>query len=148
RSGDGRGPDAPHKLGCNRIEGVMTAQEQTRIAAPSFRRTVPVALLAVVLLSSLGGGPGNLSGGPAVALAVTPLSDPASATPLGDIVTFFGRGYGHGVGMSQYGARGRALGGEDSATILAHYYQGTTLVAIDPATRIRVLVLSRWSATD
>jgi SpoIID/LytB domain len=50
--------------------------------------------------------------------------------------------------MSQYGARGRALAGQDAATILAHYYQGTTLSAIDPATRIRVLVLTRWVATD
>ena len=29
------------------------------------------------------------------------------------VVTFHGRGYGHGVGMSQYGARGRALDGSD-----------------------------------
>jgi stage II sporulation protein D len=49
--------------------------------------------------------------------------------------------------MSQYGARGRAQAGEDAATILAHYYQGTTLVAIDPATRIRVLVQSKWVAS-
>ena len=42
-------------------------------------------------------------------------------------MTFFGRGYGHGVGMSQYGARGRALAGQTAATILAHYYRGTTL---------------------
>ena len=62
-------------------------------------------------------------------------------------VTFFGRGYGHGVGMSQYGARGRALAGQDAATILAHYYHGRTLGSIDPATPIRVRVLVRkWTA--
>jgi stage II sporulation protein D len=35
-----------------------------------------------------------------------------------------GRGYGHGVGMSQYGAKGLAEKGEDYKTILATYYKG------------------------
>lgn len=39
-----------------------------------------------------------------------------------------GRGWGHGVGMSQWGARGMALNGADYRAILAHYYPGTTLV--------------------
>ena len=63
------------------------------------------------------------------------------------MVTFYGRGYGHGVGLSQYGARGRALAGQDAATILGHYYQGTTLGSIDPNAPVRVLVLSHWGAT-
>ena len=37
------------------------------------------------------------------------------------------RGYGHGVGMSQYGARAMALEGADYRTILAHYYPGCDL---------------------
>ena len=49
--------------------------------------------------------------------------------------------------MSQYGARGRALAGEDAATILAHYYEGTTMGSIATTTPIRVLVLSHWGAT-
>ena len=35
-----------------------------------------------------------------------------------------GGGYGHGIGMSQYGAYGYALHGKDYRFILAHYYQG------------------------
>ena len=66
---------------------------------------------------------------------------------LGPTVTFYGRGYGHGVGMSQYGARGRALEGQGTADILAHYYRGTTLGTLDPAPAIRVLVLSGSKAT-
>jgi SpoIID/LytB domain protein len=77
----------------------------------------------------------------------TPTPPPAGTTLLPATVTLFGRGYGHGVGMSQYGARGRALAGQDAAGILAHYYRGTTLGSIPAATRIRVLVLSRWGAT-
>ncbi len=37
------------------------------------------------------------------------------------------RGYGHGVGMSQYGAAAMAAAGSDYAAILAHYYPGTAL---------------------
>lgn len=60
---------------------------------------------------------------------------------------FAGRGYGHGVGMSQYGARGRALAGQDAPTILAHYYRGTTLGTLGASTQIRVLVLSGFRPT-
>jgi len=38
-----------------------------------------------------------------------------------------GRGYGHGVGMSQYGAYGQALAGRTYDQILAHYYTGTEI---------------------
>jgi len=72
---------------------------------------------------------------------------PAGFTLLGDSVTFYGRGYGHGVGMSQYGAYGRALAGQTYQQILAHYYQGTTL-GPSSASQIRVLVLSGWTATS
>ena len=37
-------------------------------------------------------------------------------------------GFGHGVGMSQYGANVMAAEGADCAAILAHYYPGTELV--------------------
>lgn len=37
------------------------------------------------------------------------------------------RGYGHGIGMSQYGADAMARDGADYREILAHYYPGTTL---------------------
>lgn len=77
--------------------------------------------------------------GPPVGPAAWPVRS-AGPTPLGQTVTFYGRGSGHGVGMSQYGARGRALAGQDAATILAHYYQGTTLAVLDPATPVRVLL--------
>ena len=45
-----------------------------------------------------------------------------------EIVT---RGYGHGVGMSQYGARAMALSGADWREILLHYYPGCTLSSVD-----------------
>jgi stage II sporulation protein D len=38
-----------------------------------------------------------------------------------------GRGYGHGIGMCQWGAIGRARAGQDAATILRTYYPGTSV---------------------
>ena len=40
------------------------------------------------------------------------------------------KGFGHRVGMSQYGAEAMALEGKDYAQILAYYYQGTQLKRI------------------
>ena len=42
-------------------------------------------------------------------------------------VRFEGRGWGHGVGLSQFGAKGMAERGYPYAQILAHYYPGSTL---------------------
>ncbi|HEV8233125.1 MAG TPA: SpoIID/LytB domain-containing protein [Gemmatimonadaceae bacterium] len=42
-----------------------------------------------------------------------------------------GTGYGHGVGMCQWGAIGRARAGQDFHTILRTYYPGTTVGAIE-----------------
>jgi stage II sporulation protein D len=42
-------------------------------------------------------------------------------------LTITGRGYGHGIGMCQWGAIGRARAGQDYKTILATYYPGTTI---------------------
>jgi stage II sporulation protein D len=64
---------------------------------------------------------------------------PAPIAP--GLVTFVvtGRGWGHGVGLAQYGALGFAKRGVTYDRILAHYYPGTDL---GPAsvTRVRVLL--------
>lgn len=72
---------------------------------------------------------------------------PGGLTTLGSATIFYGRGYGHGVGLSQYGARGRALAGESAPEILAHYYAGTTIGAISTDTPIRVLLLDNFVPT-
>ena len=43
---------------------------------------------------------------------------------------FKGKGFGHGVGMSQWGAQGMALKGSSAEQILAYYYRGTAVTAI------------------
>lgn len=45
----------------------------------------------------------------------------------GDKVTITGRGFGHGVGMCQYGAEGMSRAGKDFQSILMHYYPGAKL---------------------
>src|SRR6478735_9166123 len=60
--------------------------------------------------------------------------------------TIRGAGFGHGVGMSQYGAMGYAEHGSNAAQILAHYYSGTALGTTDPNRKVRVqLVADRTS---
>ena len=52
-------------------------------------------------------------------------ASPASAVPNEWIIV--GSGWGHGVGLSQYGALGQALDGRSWQDILNHYYPGTNL---------------------
>jgi stage II sporulation protein D len=61
---------------------------------------------------------------------------PASAAAADVVID--GRGWGHGVGLSQYGAYGYALReGRDAQFILAHYYTGSDY-GTAPAMRMRV----------
>lgn len=66
-----------------------------------------------------------------ISLTAAVLASPAAAHPHGpprETYVFDGGGWGHGVGMSQYGALGRAEAGMTHAEILAFYYDGTELV--------------------
>ena len=51
-----------------------------------------------------------------------------------------GRGFGHGVGMSAYGAYGYALHGKGYRFILGHYYTGTSLGTLQAPRIVRVLL--------
>ncbi len=46
----------------------------------------------------------------------------------GNKVVFKGKGYGHGVGMSQWGAYGFAKNKKSAEDIIKHYFKGTTIV--------------------
>src|SRR3954454_9517289 len=54
------------------------------------------------------------------------LAVPATA-PAATTFVIKGAGFGHGVGMSQYGAQGFAQHGWDYRRILGRYYRGTTI---------------------
>jgi len=51
-----------------------------------------------------------------------------------------GRGFGHGVGMSQYGAYGYAKHGKGHRFILRHYYSGTRISRLSEPRILRVLL--------
>lgn len=56
----------------------------------------------------------------------------------GDYFIFTTRGFGHGVGMSQYGANGMAEEGKTYDEIIAHYYKGVTIDKVDDLSRMFV----------
>ncbi len=87
-----------------------------------MRRTVVLAALLVLSLGAAGAG-----------------AAPKAPAPL---FVLAGGGWGHGVGMSQWGAFGQATTGRDYRQILSTYYHGTTM-GTAPETllrRVRVLV--------
>lgn len=63
----------------------------------------------------------------------------AAARPGAPVFVINGRGWGHGVGMSQWGAHGFARRGLDYRRILAHYYRGAT-IGRAPVAKVRVLL--------
>ncbi|HET8893741.1 MAG TPA: SpoIID/LytB domain-containing protein [Gaiellaceae bacterium] len=94
------------------------------------------ALAALIAAGSAAAGNQKLS---AAVCTGTCYAAPAGS---GALLVFTGHGWGHGVGMSQYGAYGYALHGWTYTQILAHYYPGTKL-GPSPATTIRVLLADK-----
>lgn len=72
----------------------------------------------------------------AALLAAAPAAQAASQL----VIT--GRGFGHGVGLSQYGTLGFAERGWKHDRILRHYYTGTRLAALGASPVVRVLLQS------
>jgi stage II sporulation protein D len=80
-----------------------------------------------------------------IALAATTASAQPASTPGEALFVVSGRGWGHGVGMSQYGAYGMALEGRTHADILKHFYTGTQLGRAS-SKKLRVLLAEGRSA--
>src|SRR5919202_3410213 len=73
-----------------------------------------------------------------IVMLVTVLAAPAPAA-AGTVFLLDGHGWGHGVGMSQWGAEGYARHGWDYRRIVTHYYQGTRIAVVHPRP-VRVLL--------
>jgi SpoIID/LytB domain protein len=83
--------------------------------------------------------------GAALAMTVlTPVAADAARTrqvftvPASGAFTVVGHGYGHGRGMSQYGAQGAAKQGLTARQILAFYYPGTTVARYSGYLRVLI----------
>ncbi|MEW6553647.1 MAG: SpoIID/LytB domain-containing protein [Actinomycetota bacterium] len=95
-----------------------------------MRKTLAAAVMAALLLAlmlPLGAG---------------------DAQALQETYAFTGSGWGHGVGMCQYGARGMAAAGFDYVQILTYYYQGTQVGGWSCPPSIRVGLLDGQSAIN
>jgi stage II sporulation protein D len=79
---------------------------------------------------------------PAVLFVALALAPSAASAP---VYVIKGRGWGHGVGMAQWGAYGFALNGWTYRQILAHYYRGTS-IGTAPVSSVRVLLASGRSS--
>jgi len=99
-----------------------------------MRRT----LALVVVAAALAVGSAAAANGASVCTG-TCFAAPAGSGPL---LVFTGHGWGHGVGMSQYGAYGYAQHGWSAQQILSHYYPGTT-VGKAPVSGVRVLLADK-----
>jgi len=63
---------------------------------------------------------------------------PAQAVDAPATFNFTGAGYGHGVGMSQIGAKARAVAGESATAILKYYYKDVEVLPVIDTATIRV----------
>ncbi|GHD08283.1 cell wall-binding repeat-containing protein [Zhihengliuella salsuginis] len=86
------------------------ATSNTISAGPARRRRRGIALASIAAL---------VLAGTAYAAPAT-RADAATRIPVS--FEFDGAGWGHGVGMSQYGAKGRSMNGHSATSILEHYY--------------------------
>ena len=75
-----------------------------------------------------------------LALALGAVTAPAA--PAASSLVIRGAGFGHGVGMSQYGALGYAQHGWNYREILGHYYTGTAIGKLTADPTVRVLLQS------
>ncbi len=91
------------------------------------------------------------SAGSAANMVSAAAASPAALAPAaaGDFV-FTGKGWGHAVGMSQWGAWYAARNGTSFSDILAFYYPGTTLAPLtDPNTIVKVKISSEpWKSVS
>jgi stage II sporulation protein D len=81
------------------------------------------SILLIFSAATLAAGSATAANGASVCTG-TCFTAPAGS---GALFVFSGHGWGHGVGMSQYGAYGYAQHGATFQQILTHYYPGTTL---------------------
>ena len=79
---------------------------------------------------------------------ITPVSAETTAPIPPANFRFFGSGYGHGVGMSQIGARGQALEGKTAIEILNYYYPGTSVTPYPDDELIRVNIANLVSSVS
>lgn len=113
--------------------GTLSSPKAVQFLPPVVAEETYTASDSVSVISAAGtatravSGTNMISGSGAVVTAssATVVTAKGTASPEPGGVTVIGGGYGHGIGMSQYGAEGAAILGMRYDQILTHYYQGT-----------------------
>jgi stage II sporulation protein D len=122
------------------LEAAETSATVNRVG----RSVIGVAAACLLTLGGLASAVFAASSGPPT---TTSSSTAAVLTsPASSVVVFNGHGWGHGLGLSQWGAYGYAKHGWTFDRILAHYYTGTTLGPAKVST-VRVLLGSAKTTT-
>lgn len=80
----------------------------------------------------------------ALALAIFP----TASADVPKSIAFSGKGYGHGVGMSQYGARGLALAGDTATAIMNYYFPGSDVMPLTDDQILRVNIGHQLTAAS
>jgi SpoIID/LytB domain protein len=127
--------------------GIAKVNTVKGVARCKTKANTGVTLYRVIGLSAPSMGKRLRYGSPYAVSAAVPVAAKPSANkqPLGT-VTFKGAGWGHGVGMSQYGARGMAQAGKTASQILTYYYTDTQLDQRDFSSAIKVQIAGGRSA--
>jgi stage II sporulation protein D len=113
-----------------------------RLAAASL------SFLGGLCLAVLGAGPAFGLGSSTTSATVSSTTANVTTSSAKSVLVLDGHGWGHGLGMSQWGAYGYAKHGWSYRRILAHYYTGTSLgPAPAKAEAVRVLLVAAKKAT-
>ncbi len=124
--------------------GQHAARRRGSAGRPRGGHRVVGALVGVAVAAA--GVPAVLAPAAAEPLGPSPIGAPAPPAAPADTpvsagsATVTGSGFGHGVGMSQYGALGMARAGYPASGILSHYYTGVRVGAVKDAVALAVNV--------
>jgi SpoIID/LytB domain protein len=143
---------------CRRLERGSSRHAARLAGVPILACGGFAAALALALPS------GRASARPATTTSPVPATSVSGTTTDGivwstapEVLAVSGHGWGHGMGLSQWGAYGYALHGFTADRILAHYYPGTSLgtapgrtvrVLLAQGRRITLTSISPWRAVD
>ncbi len=126
------------------LGGFASSLYAARPSAHTGATTVTLATATPSTATVAATSTGATSAGTTTTAATTSGTTTTSTAPA--VLAFSGHGWGHGLGLAQWGAYGYALHGWSYRRILAHYYHGTTL-GTSGVTTVRVLVASEKRTT-
>ncbi len=133
------GQTTPTAVLCETVDGVKTCSTSPVTTSPGTTGTgtTGTGVTPTVMTAT-----GTATTAPATTTTATTTTNTVTTSNSSSTLVFTGHGWGHGMGMSQWGAYGYALHGWTYTAILGHYYTGTT-VGRGPSPTVKVLLADR-----